>query len=324
MHSGDEGGTSSGSERMRALVTGGAGFIGSAVAADLIRRGHEVRVLDNFLTGSPEGVPEGADLIEGDLRDLDHVREAVEGIEVVFHQGAVRSVPRSVDEPVLVDQTNILGTLHVVLAAAEAGVRRVIYASSSSVYGDVGEKINREDLLPDPMSPYAASKLAAEYYCRVWTRLRGLSTVSLRYFNVFGPGQSHESRYAAVFPGFCTALVAGRPPDLHWDGEQSRDFTYIDDVVRANLLAAEADERVDGVVINIAGGSPRSVNEVLRSISEAVGRWIEPTRSPRRAGDVRRTRADITRARKLLGWQPQADWDQAVRATVAWFAGSGT
>jgi nucleoside-diphosphate-sugar epimerase len=308
---------------MRTLVTGGAGFIGSAVASDLLTRGHQVRILDNLLTGSRDAVPGGADLIEGDLRNLETVRDVVDGIDVVFHQGALRSVPRSVDEPILVDETNVLGTLHVVLAGAEAGVRRVVYASSSSVYGEVGDEINREDRAPDPMSPYAASKLAAEYYCRVWTRLTGMSTVSLRYFNVFGPGQAHESRYAAVFPGFCTALLAGQPPSLHWDGEQSRDFTYIDDVVRANILAAEADERVDGAVINIAGGSPKTVNEVLRSVSEAVGRWIEPTRSPRRPGDVRRTQADITRARDLLAWEPEADWEQAVRATVAWFGRSG-
>jgi nucleoside-diphosphate-sugar epimerase len=305
---------------MRALVTGGGGFIGSAIGQELVRRGHEVRVLDNFLSGFREAVPPGADLVEGDLRDLDVVRRAVEGTEVVFHEGAVRSVPRSVDEPVLVEETNVLGTLHVVLAAAEAGVRRVVYASSSSVYGDVGESVNREDLTPDPLSPYAASKLAGEVYCRVWTRLKDLSTVSLRYFNVFGPGQSLESKYAAVFPAFCSALVAGHAPEVHWDGEQSRDFTYIDDVVRANLLAAEADGRVDGAVINVAGGRPKTVNEVLRAVSQALGRWVEPARAPRRAGDVRRTHADIARARDLLGWTPLSDWDQAVHSTVRWFA----
>jgi nucleoside-diphosphate-sugar epimerase len=305
---------------MRALVTGGAGFIGSAIGRELVSRGHEVRVLDNFLSGFREALPPGADLAEGDLRDLEAVRKAVDGTEVVFHQGAVRSVPRSVDEPVLVEETNVLGTLHVVLAAAEAGVRRVVYASSSSVYGDVGEAVNREDLPPDPLSPYAASKLAGELYCRVWTHLKDLSTVSLRYFNVFGPGQSLESKYAAVFPAFCSALVAGRPPEVHWDGEQSRDFTYIDDVVEANVLAAEADSRVDGAVINIAGGRPKTVNEVLRAVSEALGRWVEPARAPRRPGDVRRTHADIARARELLGWTPRSDWDQAVRSTVRWFA----
>lgn len=304
---------------MRTLVTGGAGFIGSAIAGELLRRGDQVRVLDSFLSGSPDAVPEGAELVEGDLRDVEQVRKAVDGVEVVFHQGAVRSVPRSVDEPVLVGETNVLGTLHVVLAAAEAGVRRVVYASSSSVYGDVGEGINREDLTPDPLSPYAASKLAGELYCRVWTHLKGLSTTSLRYFNVFGPGQSLESKYAAVFPAFCSALAAGRPPEVHWDGEQARDFTYIDDVVRANLLAAEADDRVDGVVLNIAGGRPRTVNEVLRSVSESLGTWIDPVRTPRRAGDVRRTHADISRAAELLGWTPEADWDRSVRATAQWF-----
>ena len=306
---------------MRALVTGGAGFIGSAIARALLARGDRVRVLDNLLTGLKEAVPEDAELVQGDLRDLGEVRAAVDGVEVVFHEGAVRSVPRSVDEPVLVEETNVLGTLHVVLAAADAGVSRVVYASSSSVYGDVTEGFNSEDLPPDPLSPYAASKLAGELYCRVWTHLKGLSTVSLRYFNVFGPGQSVESKYAAVFPAFCSALAAGRPPEIHWDGEQSRDFTYIDDVVQANLKAAAADDRVDGAVINIAGGRPRTVNEVLESVSGAIGRWVEPTRTPRRAGDVRRTHADISRARELLGWTPQAEWEEAVRETVGWFAG---
>jgi nucleoside-diphosphate-sugar epimerase len=180
--------------------------------------------------------------------------------------------------------------------------------------------VNREDLPPDPLSPYAASKLAGELYCRVWTRLKGLSTVSLRYFNVFGPGQSLESKYAAVFPAFCSALVAGRSPEVHWDGEQARDFTYIDDVVRANLLAAGVDDRVDGAVLNIAGGRPKTVNEVLRSVSDALGTWIAPVQTPRRAGDVRRTNADISRAGELLGWRPEAEWDEAVRATVRWFA----
>ena len=304
---------------MLALVTGGAGFIGSAIARALVERGDRVRVLDNLLTGSKEAVPRGTDLVQGDLRDLEDVRAACRDVEVVFHQGAVRSVPRSVEEPVLVEECNVLGTLHVVLAAQEAGVRRVVYASSSSVYGDVADGIDREDLPPDPRSPYAASKLAGEYYCRVWTSLRNLSTVSLRYFNVFGPGQPAESRYAAVFPAFCSALVAGRPPEVHWDGEQARDFTYIDDAVRANLLAAEADARVDGAVANIAGGRPRTVNEVLRAVADALGSWVEPVRTPRRPGDVRRTHADISRARDLLGWEPRSEWQEAVEATVRWF-----
>jgi len=305
----------------RALVTGGGGFIGSQIARRLLRDGWDVRILDNFLTGSKENVPTDAELQIGDLRNLEDVRRSVEGVEVVFHEGAVRSVPRSVDEPVLVEESNALGTLHVLMAAEAAGVRRVMYASSSSAYGDVGEEINREDRAPNPISPYAATKLAGEYYCRVWTALKGLSTVSLRYFNVFGPGQAADSKYAAVFPGFISALVAGRAPELHWDGEQSRDFSYIDDVVEANILAAAADDRVDGAVMNIAGGDPKTVNEVLRAVSDAVGTWIEPERMPRRAGDVRRTYADIARARELLGWEPRAQWEESVRATVEWFAG---
>jgi UDP-glucose 4-epimerase len=304
---------------MRSLVTGGAGFIGSAVARALLDRGDQVRVLDNFMTGAKEAVPQEAELVEGDLRHLEDVRAAVRDVDVVFHQGAIRSVPRSVDEPVLVEECNVLGTLNVVLAASEAKVRRVVYASSSSVYGDVEEGINREELPPDPLSPYAASKLAGEYYCKVWTRLRELSTVSLRYFNVFGPGQSAESKYAAVFPAFCSALVRGEAPVVHWDGEQARDFTYIDDVVEANLLAADAAGSVSGAVINVAGGRPRTVNDVLRGVSDALGTWIPPARAPRREGDVRRTHADISRARELLGWEPRADWDQAVRATAEWF-----
>jgi nucleoside-diphosphate-sugar epimerase len=198
-------------------------------------------------------------------------------------------------------------------------VRRVVYASSSSVYGDVAEGRQREDMTPSPLSPYAVSKLAAEQYCRVWTHLKGLSTVSLRYFNVFGPGQRPESKYAAVFPGFISALAESRAPEVHWDGEQSRDFSYIDDVVRANVAAAEAGPDADGAVINVAGGDPKSVNEVLDVVSEAIGRWIEPVRTPKRAGDVRRTHADISRARDVLGWTPQADWKESVAQTVAWF-----
>ena len=302
-----------------ALVTGGGGFIGSSIARRLLADGWDVRVLDNFLTGFKENVPEGAELVVGDLRNLDDVRRATSGAEVVFHEGAVRSVPRSVDDPVLVEETNAKGTLHVLMAANEAGVRRVVYASSSSAYGDVREGLNREDMAPNPISPYAGTKLAGEYYCRIWTALKGLSTVSLRYFNVFGPGQPAESKYAAVFPAFISALVEGRAPELHWDGEQTRDFSYIDDVVRANLLAAEADDRVDGAVVNIAGGDPKTVNEVLKAVSDAVGTWVEPDRQPQRAGDVRKTHADITRARELLGFEPQARWEESVAATVRWF-----
>jgi nucleoside-diphosphate-sugar epimerase len=304
------------------LVTGGAGFIGSAIARHLVERGGQVVVLDNLLTGLVENLPDGVTFVNGDLRDRAAVERACEGVDVVFHQGALRSVPRSVDQPELSLQCNVLGTMNTLLAAERAGVRRVVYASSSSVYGDSGDPVNREDMPSSPMSPYAVSKLAGEQYCRVWSRLGRLSTVSLRYFNVFGPGQRPESKYSTVFPAFISALAVGRPPELHWDGEQSRDFTYIDDVVRANILAAEADDRVEGEVINIGGGEPKTMNEVLRSVSDAMGRWIEPTRMPRRDGDVRRTNADISKARTLLDWKPEIAWKEAVEATVAWFHGS--
>ena len=308
-----------------ALVTGGAGFIGSAIARALVAEGRAVRVFDNFQTGFEENLPEGATVMRGDLRDLDAVREACQGVDVVFHQGAVRSVPRSVDEPLLVDQCNVGGTLNVLVAAEEAEVRRLVYASSSSVYGDSTEPVNREDQPTDPQSPYAVSKLAGEQYCRVWARVKGLSTVSLRYFNVFGPGQHPESKYAAVFPAFIKALSEGAAPEVHWDGEQSRDFSYIDDVVRANLAAAAAPAEgpAEGNVMNVGGGRPKTVNEVLRAVADAMGTWIDPVWTPKRAGDVRHTRADITRARELLGWEPQADWTEAVKATVGWFQEAG-
>ena len=305
---------------MNALVTGGAGFIGSSIARALLQQGWSVRIFDNLLTGFEENIPADAEFMRGDLRDLQATRIACDGIDIVFHQGALRSVPRSVDDPLLSASCNVEGTLNLLLAAHNAGVKRVVYASSSSVYGDVPTGLEREDMTPSPLSPYAVSKLAAEQYCRVWTHLRDLSTVSLRYFNVYGPGQHPESKYAAVFPAFISALVEGRAPEVHWDGEQIRDFSFIDDVISANILAATStDPAVDGAVFNIAGGEPKSVNEVLRAVSASVGRWIEPVRTPKRAGDVRRTHADISRARTVLGWQPQAVWEDSVARTVAWF-----
>lgn len=301
---------------MRALVTGGAGFIGSAVAGLLIAEGWDVRVFDNLMTGFERNIPPEADFVRGDLRDAQEVSAACRDVDVVFHQGAVRSVPKSVDDPRLSHESNITGTLNVLEGSRVASVRRVVYASSSSVYGETQEAINHEHDAPNPQSPYAVTKLAGEYYCRVWTALGRLSTVSLRYFNVFGPGQHPESKYAAVFPAFVTALATDRAPELHWDGEQSRDFTYVHDVARANLLAAKADDRIDGQVINIGAGRPRTVNDVLRAVSEAIGRWLDPTVLPKRPGDVRHTHADIDRARSVLGWEPRAEWDQAVRETV--------
>lgn len=304
---------------MRALVTGGAGFIGSAIARALIDRGDDVRVLDNLIAGSKENVPEGADFWEVDLRDPESLLEATRDVEVVFHEAAIRSVPRSIDEPTLVHECNVTGTLNLLIACETNSVRRLIYASSSSAYGGTREGMSSEDMHPRPLSPYAASKLSAEYYCTVWSELKKLSTVSLRYFNVFGPGQSAESKYAAVFPAFVTALLKGESPTIHWDGEQSRDFTYIDDVVRANLAAADAGAGVEGAVINIAGGSPRTVNEIFQAIRVVLDVDVEPIRVPRREGDIRTSYADPSRAAKLLGWTPRMQWPRAVEETVRWF-----
>ncbi len=308
---------------MTALVTGGGGFIGSALARALVAEGQRVRVLDSFITGSRDAVPPECELIEGDLREEAAVRHACSGVEIVYHQAALRSVPRSVDDPVLTDACNVRGTLHVLMAAHDAGVRKVIYASSSSVYGDTGASLApgerlREDMLPDPISPYGVSKLAGEQYCRAWTKLTGLPTISLRYFNVFGPGQNPESLYAVVFPAFVSALLQGTAPEVHWDGEQSRDFTFIDDVVAANLAAARAGSDADGLVFNVGAGSARTVNEVLRAVSGAVGTWIDPVPTPKRPGDVRRTFADVSRAMALLGWAPKSAWEESVARTVEW------
>jgi UDP-N-acetylglucosamine/UDP-N-acetyl-alpha-D-glucosaminouronate 4-epimerase len=304
---------------LKALVTGVGGFIGSSLASELVRRGDDVRGLDNFLTGFRQNVPDGVALVEGDLRNLDDVRGACEGVEIIFHQGALRSVPKSVDNPLEADRCNVGGTLNILVAARDAGVRKVVYASSSSVYGDPAEPLRVETQAPDPVSPYAVSKMAGEHYCRAWTAVHGLSTVSLRYFNVFGPRQHPDSKYSAVFPAFVGSLLRGRAPEIHWDGEQSRDFTYIDDIVAANLAAAAAGPDADGQAFNIGAGRPKKVSEVLRSVSDVVGTWIEPVHSPKRAGDVRHTLADISKARRILGWEPKADWDEGVRACVDWF-----
>lgn len=305
---------------MKALVTGGAGFIGSAIARALLDRGDDVVVLDNLIAGTREAVPEGARFIEGDLRDPDCLSKAVSGVDVVFHEAAIRSVPRSIDEPLLVHECNVTGTLNLLIAAERAGVGRLVYASSSSAYGGAREGKSKEDMHPRPLSPYAASKLSAEYYCGVWSELGKLPTVSLRYFNVFGPGQSASSKYAAVFPAFITSLIKDESPEIHWDGEQSRDFTFIDDVVGANLAASTAGIEVDGAVINVASGSPKSVNEVFRSLCAVLGKAIEPNRLPKRTGDIRHSYADISLARALLGWEPQTRWEDSVQKTVAWFA----
>lgn len=301
------------------LVTGGAGFIGSSIAHELVRLGRKVRILDNFSTGrrvNLAGLEGRLEVYEADLRDAGAVARAMKGVEVVFHQGALPSVPRSISDPAASNDVNVGGTLNVLLAARSEGVRRVLFASSSSIYGDAPEKLKSESLPPRPMSPYAVGKLAAEKYCQVFHGVYGLETVCLRYFNVFGPRQDPESQYAAVIPLFTRMVLSGRPPLIHGDGEQSRDFTFIDNVVRGNLLAADA-PGVAGMVFNIACGGSVSVNRMARGILELLGRRdLEPFHGPERTGDIRDSLADISLAREKLGFEPMVGFDDGLRLTV--------
>jgi UDP-N-acetylglucosamine/UDP-N-acetyl-alpha-D-glucosaminouronate 4-epimerase len=300
------------------LVTGGAGFIGSHVAEALVKAGERVRILDNFSTGSLqnlEGFRAGVEVVEGDLRDYQMVCRAMQGVAYVTHQAALRSVERSVDDPLSSDEVNVHGTLHVLMAAREAkSVKRVVYASSSSAYGDNEALPKREDLTPAPVSPYAVSKLAAEYYCRVFTKLYGLETVSLRYFNVFGPRQSPESRYAAVVPLFMRAALRGEPLEVHGDGEQSRDFTYIDNVVQANLLSCTT-PGVGGEVFNVACGERHSLLEIAALIGKFVGHELPRRHVASRRGDVRHTLASIEQIQKRLGYRPEVGFEDGLRRT---------
>jgi UDP-glucose 4-epimerase len=306
---------------MKCLVTGGAGFIGSHLAEALVARGHEVRVFDNFSTGSPANLAEvrrEVEVIEGDLRDLDAVLQAVTGCEVVFHQGALASVPRSVADPVSTHEVCATGTLNVLLAAREAEVRRVVYAASSSAYGGSARLPKRETDPTLPLSPYAVAKLAGEQYCAAFTHVYGLETVRLRYFNVFGPRQPPDSPYAAVIPLFLAAMLDGRGPRIHGDGQQSRDFTFIDDVIQANLLAAGA-EGVGGRVYNVACGRRTSLLELVAKINEQLGTDIEPAHEEPRPGDVRHSQADITAAQEDLGYSPTWDVDQGLKRCLEFF-----
>jgi nucleoside-diphosphate-sugar epimerase len=322
----------------RYLVTGGAGFIGAHLVKAVAAQGIPVRVLDNFTTGSArnlayalgrdevevpardgQAIPDGlVEVLRGDIRDPRICERACEGIDVVFHQAAMRSVPRSVDDPRGATDNNVTGTLNLLLASVGAGVRRFVYASSSSIYGDAPDLPKREDQLPAPISPYAASKLAGEHYCRVFARTYGLSTVSLRYFNVFGPLQDPASQYAAVIPLFITWTLEGRPLEIHGDGLQSRDFTYVDNVVAANLLAAEGRE-LDGAVHNIACGERFTLLDVADAVERLVGRRVERRHTEPRRGDVRHTLADISSARGGLGYEPRVGFEEGMARMVAFF-----
>ena len=303
------------------LVTGGAGFIGSHIAEALFERGDRVRILDNLMTGHRANLPplgDGVEFIEGDIRDLATVRVAMQGVGVVFHEAAIPSVPRSVAEPILNHESNVNGTFNVLLAAKEAGVGRVVYAASSSAYGETGIDAKQEDALPAPLSPYGAAKLFGEYYCQVFTRCYGLETVALRYFNVFGPRQDPGSPYSGVISKFVTALLAGEAPVIYGDGEQSRDFTYVANVVAANLSAAAAPDAA-GQVINLGLNQRTTLNQLLAALQQIIGTNLAPQYEPPRTGDIRHSLADITRAETLLGFKPVVGLVEGLERTVAWY-----
>ncbi len=303
----------------RVLVTGGAGFIGSNLVSALLERGDEVRVLDNFSTGMRSNLAEHGEVevIEGELRSYERVHNAVRGVEVVFHLGALGSVPRSVQDPLTSSAVNVEGTLNVLLAARDENVRRVVISSSSSVYGMSRELPTTEATPPDPISPYGVAKLAAERYCVSFSRVyESFESVVLRYFNVFGPRQSPFSQYAAVVPLFTTAIARGEPVTIFGDGEQSRDFTYVGNVVDATLRAAEA-AGANGRIFNIASSVPASVNQVADQIGAILGRTVERRHLPPRAGDIRDSWADVTAARETLGWEPRIALAEGLRLTVA-------
>jgi UDP-glucose 4-epimerase len=303
------------------LVTGGGGFIGSNLVQALIERGQRVRVLDNFATGRRQnltGLENQIDLIEGDMRDPATAERAVAGVDFVLHQAALGSVPRSVQDPLTSNEVNVNGTLNLLWAAKKSRVKRFVIASSSSIYGNTPQLPKDENMLPNPISPYAVSKLAAERYTLSFNTVYGLPTVALRYFNVFGPKQDPASQYAAVIPRFITALMKGQSPVIYGDGEQSRDFTYIDNVVQANLLACSAPE-APGQVMNIACGDRYSLNTLLQLLAETMGKEVRPIYETERPGDVKHSLASIARAQKILGFSPAINFREGLKRTVAWF-----
>jgi UDP-glucose 4-epimerase len=303
------------------LVTGGAGFIGSHLASALVERGKRVRVLDNLITGHRENVARLAgriEFVEGDLVNRADVERAIDGVEVVFHQAALASVPRSIEFPLDTNAACVTGTVMLLDVARQSGVRRVVYGGSSSAYGNQPTPSKHEGLLPMPLSPYAAAKLAGEFYCQAFTAAYGLETVTIRYFNVFGPRQDPKSQYAAVIPKFITQMLAGERPTIFGDGKQSRDFTYIDNVVHGNLLAADAPAAV-GRTINVACGAAYNLLELVAGINRALGMRIEPIFEPPRTGDVKESLADISLARELLGYEPVVGFDEGLRRTIDFY-----
>jgi UDP-N-acetylglucosamine/UDP-N-acetyl-alpha-D-glucosaminouronate 4-epimerase len=305
------------------LVTGGAGFIGSHIAEELVRRGHRVRVADSLVTGKRSNLDHisGIEFVEGDLADLGFARRAAAGMDYVLHQAAIPSVPRSVADPLTSHRANVDGTLNVLLASREGGVRRVVFAGSSSAYGDTPTLPKREDMPTNPLSPYALQKIVGEQYLRMFTQLYGLETVTIRYFNVFGPRQDPSSAYSGVISVFAKALLENRPPTIYGDGEQTRDFTYVANVVDGVLLACEA-AGASGQVINVATGGRISLNVLFETMRRLIGATVRPRYDEPRAGDVRDSQADIRKARELLGYEPRVSFEDGLRTTVDWYRSS--
>lgn len=325
------------------LVTGGAGFIGSNIVEELLRRGEQVRILDNFSTGKRENLKKLLELsenkkaetensketkkqqtsanrlevIEGDIRSYHIVREAVDGVDFILHQAALPSVPRSIKDPLTSNEVNVVGTLNILNAAKDTNVKRIVYASSSSVYGDLDVLPKTEDMLPKPLSPYAVSKLAAEKYCQVFTKLYGLETVAFRYFNVFGPNQDPNSQYSAVIPKFINIIKQGTSPIIYGDGEQSRDFTFVKNVVEANLLACSHGlEHYSGEVFNAAYGKRITINELIRKINQILGTDVKPIYADPRPGDVKHSLANIGKATQFLDYKPGIDFEEGLKLTI--------
>ncbi|GIN10034.1 epimerase [Shouchella clausii] len=303
------------------LITGGAGFIGSNIAKALVAKGEKVKILDNFNTGKKDNIAEFIDdveVIDGDFTNEKTVQSALKQVDVVFHQGAIPSVPKSIQNPIESNHANVSGTLQLLQGAVEARVSRFIYAASSSAYGDSETLPKHEQLPGNPMSPYAVSKYTGELYCKVFYNLYGLETVSLRYFNVFGPRQDPNSKYAAVIPSFIKAMLNDKPPTIFGDGTQSRDFTFIDNVVAANLLAANA-PKLQGESVNIGGGASIDLNSLVDEINVLLGKQIQANYGPERPGDVKHSLADIHLAEKLIAYRPTVSFQEGLRQTVEWF-----
>lgn len=309
----------------RYIVTGGAGFIGSHLAQKLLIDGHKVGIVDNLSTGKRANIDRlqgDVDFHEVSITNLDALRPIFAGVDTVFHQAALPSVPRSIDDPLATHDSDLTGTLNVLIAARDAGVRRVVYAGSSSAYGDIDGEYKTEDMQPRPLSPYGVAKLGGEYYCQTFYTVYKLETVCLRYFNVFGPQQDPTSQYAAVIPLFITQILDGKAPTIHGDGRQSRDFTYIDNVVHGNLLAAKA-PKAAGQVMNLATGGRVDLLDLVEKINRALGTNIQPHHVESRMGDIKHSRASIDKARALLNYEPVVDFDEGLARTIEWFKGIG-